>query len=137
MIIKEQHVSESQLDEVVKLIENVKGLINLDKDDVKSVLVGKEGVLYQANQEEGMENSTFMKNFFGALKENEVVQGCTSMLISIGMSPEEPLMMEDIEIIHDFFESFDNENLEAKWGLRNNEDCMRMTLLTVCTKEAT
>ena len=137
MVIKEQHVTESQIDEVVKLIENAKNLINLDKDDVKSVLVGKEGVLYQANQEEGVENSTFMKEFFGILKEKEVVQDCTSMLISIGMSPEEPLMMEDIEIIHDFFESFDNENLEAKWGLRNNEDCMRMTLLTVCTKEAT
>ena len=135
MIIKEQHVSESQLDEVVKLIENVKGLINLDKDDVKSVLVGKEGVLYQANQEEGMENSTFMKNFFGALKENEVVQGCTSMLISIGMSPEDPMMMDDIEIIHDFFESIHNENMESKWGLKNTEAGERMSILTICTKE--
>lgn len=135
MIIKEQHVSESQLDEVVKLIENVKGLINLDKDDVKSVLVGKEGVLYQANQEEGMENSTFMKNFFGALKENEVVQGCTSMLISIGMSPEDPMMMDDIEIIHDFFESIHNENMESKWSLKNNEAGERMSILTICTKE--
>lgn len=135
MIIKEQHVSESQLDEVVKLIENVKGLINLDKDDVKSVLVGKEGVLYQANQEEGMENSTFMKNFFGALKENEVVQGCTSMLISIGMSPEDPMMMDDIEIIHDFFESIHNENMESKWSLKNNKAGERMSILTICTKE--
>ena len=135
MVIKEQHVSESQLDEVVKLIENVKGLINLDNDDVKSVLVGKEGVLYQANQEEGVENSTFMKDFFGALKENEVVQGCTSMLISIGMSPEDPMMMDDIEIIHDFFESIHNENMESKWGLKNNEAGERMSILTICTKE--
>ena len=135
MVIKEQHVSESQLDEVVKLIENVKGLINLDKDDVKSVLVGKEGVLYQANQEEGVENSTFMRDFFGALKENEVVQGCTSMLISIGMSPEDPMMMDDIEIIHDFFESIHNENMESKWGLKNNEAGERMSILTICTKE--
>lgn len=135
MVIKEQHVSESQLDEVVKLIENVKGLINLDKDDVKSVLVGKEGVLYQANQEEGVENSTFMKDFFGALKENEVVQGCTSMLIIIGMSPEDPMMMDDIEIIHDFFESIHNENMESKWGLKNNEAGERMSILTICTKE--
>lgn len=134
MVIKEQHVSESQLDEVVKHIENVKGLINLDKDDVKSVLVGKEGVLYQANQEEGVENSTFMKDFFGALKENEVVQGCTSMLISIGMSPEDPMMMDDIEIIHDFFESIHNENMESKWGLKNNEAGERMSILTICTK---
>lgn len=137
MVITTKHVNESQIDEIVGLINNGESMICLDRNDVKTVLVGKEGVLYQANQEEDLDNSTFMKDFFGALKEKEVVQGCTSMLISIGMSPEEPLMMEDIEIIHDFFESFDNENLEAKWGLRNNEDGMRMTLLTVCTKEAT
>ena len=135
MVIKEQHVTESQIDEVVKLIENVKNLINLDKDDVKSVLVGKEGILYQANQEEGVENSTFMKEFFDTLKEKEVIQDCTSMLISIGMSPEEPMMMEDMEIIHDFFESIHNENLEAKWGLKNNEEGERMSILTICTKE--
>ena len=135
MVIKEQHVTESQIDEVVKLIENVKNLINLDKDDVKSVLVGKEGVLYQANHEEGVENSTFMKEFFGILKEKEVVQDCTSLLISIGMSPEEPMMMEDMEIIHDFFESIHNENLEAKWGIKNNEEGERMSILTICTKE--
>ena len=134
MIIKEQHVSESQLDEVVRLIENGKCLINLDKDDVKSVLVGKEGVLYQTNQEEGVED-TFMKEFFGALKEKEVVQGCTSMLISIGMSPEDPLIMEDIEIIHDFFESIYKENMVSKWGIKNNEAGERMSILTICTKE--
>lgn len=74
MTIKEQHVNESQLDEVAGLIENEKNMINLDRDDVKSVLVGKEGILYQANQDEGVENSTFMKEFFGALKEKKVVQ---------------------------------------------------------------
>ena len=135
MVITTNYVNELQIGEIVGLIQNGESMINLDKDDVKSVLVGKEGVLYQANQEEGMENSTFMKNFFGALKENEVVQGCTSMLISIGMSPEDPMMMDDIEIIHDFFESIHNENMESKWGLKNNEAGERMSILTICTKE--
>ena len=137
MTIKEQHVNESQIDEVAGLIENEKNMINLDRDDVKSVLVGKEGILYQANQDEGVENSTFMKEFFGALKENKVVQDCTSMLISIAMSPEDPLMMEDIEIIHDFLESINNESLEVKWGIKNNEEGGRMTILTICTKATT
>jgi len=137
MTIKEQHVNESQLDEVAGLIENEKNMINLDRDDVKSVLVGKEGILYQANQDEGVENSTFMKEFFGALKEKKVVQDCTSMLISIAMSPEDPLMMEDIEIIHDFLESINNESLEVKWGIKNNEEGGRMTILTICTKATT
>ena len=137
MTIKAQHVNESQLDEVAGLIENEKNMINLDRDDVKSVLVGKEGILYQANQDEGVENSTFMKEFFGALKEKKVVQDCTSMLISIAMSPEDPLMMEDIEIIHDFLESINNESLEVKWGIKNNEEGGRMTILTICTKATT
>ena len=137
MTIKEQHVNESQIDEVAGLIENEKNMINLDRDDVKSVLVRKEGILYQANQDEGVENSTFMKEFFGALKEKKVVQDCTSMLISIAMSPEDPLMMEDIEIIHDFLESNNNESLEVKWGIKNNEEGGRMTILTICTKATT
>ena len=137
MTIKEQHVNESQIDEVARLIENTKSMINLDRDDVKSVLVGKEGILYQANQEEGVENSTFMKEFFGALKEKTAVQDCTSMLISIAMSPEDPLMMDDIEIIHDFLESINNESLEVKWGIKNNEEGGRMTILTICTKATT
>lgn len=135
MVITTNYVNELQIDEIVGLIQNGESMINLDKDDVKSVLVGKEGVLYQANQEEGLDNSTFMKDFFGALKKKEVVQGCTSMLISIGMSPEDPMMMDDIEIIHDFFESIHNENMESKWGLKNNEAGERMSILTICTRE--
>lgn len=135
MKIREQYVSESQLEEVVRLLGDAKSLINLDKADVMRVLVGKEGILYQANQEEGMENSTFMKEFFGALKEKEVVQDCTCMLTNIGMSLEYPLMMEDIEIINDFFESIDNEKKEYKWGLKHNKEGQRMSILTICAKE--
>lgn len=53
------------------------------------------------------------------------------------MSPEDPLMMEDIEIIHDFLESINNESLEVKWGIKNNEEGRRMTILTICTKATT
>lgn len=130
-------MNESQIDEIVGLIQNGESMINLDRNDVKTILVGKEGVLYQAFQDEGVDNSTFMKDFFNELKKKDEVHTCTSILISLGMSQDNPLMMEDMEIIHDFFESFDDENMEAKWGVRNNEDGMRMTLLTVCTKEAT
>ena len=135
MIIKEQHVNVSQLEEVVRLIENTNNLITLDKDDVKNVLVGKEGMLYQAFQEESVENSTFMKEFFDVLKEKEFVQNCTHMLINIGMIPEDPLMMEDIEIINDFLESIDNECIELKWGIKNNAEGEPMSILAICTKE--
>ena len=76
-----------------------------------------------------------MMEFFGALKEKKAVPDCTSMLISIAMSLEDPLMMEDIEIIHDIFESNDNEKMEMKWGIKNNEEKEWMSILTICTKE--
>lgn len=137
MVITTKHVNESQINEIVGLINNGESMISLDRNDVKTILVGKEGVLYQAVQDEGVENSAFMKDFFNELKKKDEVRTCTSMLISLGMSQDNPLMMEDLGIIHDFFESFDNDSLEAKWGVRNNEDGTRMTLLTVCTKETT
>ena len=137
MVITTKHVNESKLEEIAGLIQNEESMINLDRNDIKAILMGKEGILYQAVQDEGVDNSTFMKDFFNELKKKVEVRTCTSMLISIGMSQDSPLMMEDLEVINDFFESFDNESLEAKWGIKNNDEGMRMTLLTVCTKEAT
>mgnify|MGYP002624630289 FL=1 len=137
MVITTKHVNESQLEEIAGLIQNEESMINLDKNDVKAILMGKEGILYQAVQDEGVDNSTFMKDFFNELKKKAEVRTCTSILISIGMSQDSPLMMEDMEVINDFFESFDKESLEAKWGIKNNDEGMRMTLLIVCTKEST
>ena len=111
-------------------------MIGLDRNDVKTILMSKEGILYQAVQDEGVDNSAFMRDFFNELKKKGQVRSCSSMLISLGMSQDNPLTMEDMEIINDFIESFDNDNIEAKWGVKNNEEGMGMTLLTVCAKEA-
>lgn len=135
MVIRTKHVNESQLEEITGLIQNEESIIKLDENDIKSILVGKEGILYQAIQDEGVDNGTFMRDFFNELKKKDQVRSCTSMIISLGMSQDNPLMMDDMEIINDFFESFDTDNLEAKWGIKNNKEGMRMTALTVCTKE--
>ena len=137
MVITTKHVNESQIEEISGLIQNGQSMIGLDRNDVKTILMGKEGILYQAVQDESVDNSTFMRDFFNELKKKDQVRSCTSMLISLGMSQDNPLIMEDMEVINDFFESFDNDNIEAKWGVKNNEEGMRMTLLTVCAKEAT
>ena len=110
-------------------------MINLDENDVKTILVGKEGIVYQAVQDEGVDNRTFMKDFFDELKKKDQVRSCTSMLISLGVSQDTPLMMEDVEMIHDFIESFEADNLEVKWGLRKIKEDTRMTALTICTQE--
>lgn len=137
MVITTKYVNESQIEEIAGLIQNGQSMIGLDRNDVKTILMGKEGILYQAVQDEGVDNSTFMRDFFNELKKKDQVRSCSSMLISLGMSQDNPLIMEDMEVINDFFESFDNDNIEAKWGVKNIEEGMRMTLLTVCAKEAT
>ncbi len=136
MVITTKHVNESQIEEIAGLIQNGQSMIGLDRNDVKTILMSKEGILYQAVQDEGVDNSAFMRDFFNELKKKGQVRSCSSMLISLGMSQDNPLMMEDMEIIKDFIESFDNDNIEAKWGVKNNEEGMGMTLLTVCAKEA-
>lgn len=58
------------------------------------------------------------------------------MLISVGMSPEQPLMMEDVGIIQKFFESLDNEKIELMWGIKNNKVGTLMSLVTVCMNKS-
>ena len=48
MRITEKHVNESHLEEVYQLIQKGKSIFGIDMEDVKSVLVGKEGILYEA-----------------------------------------------------------------------------------------
>lgn len=81
-----------------------------------------------------MENSTFIRDYFDELKKHDEVLSCTSMLISIGMSQDNPIMLEDMEIIEDFIRAIGNERLEVKYGLMSNGEGMGMTLLTICTK---
>lgn len=96
------------------LIQNGEAMISLDRNDIRSVLVGKEGTLFEAYKEKGVSNCYFMKDFFGALQTKDDVRECSTVLISIGLSPNSPLMMEDMGILNDFFESLDNKDLEAK-----------------------
>lgn len=68
MVITTKHVNESQIEEIAGLIQNGQSMIGLDRNDVKTILMGKEGILYQAVQDEGVDNSTFMRDFFNELK---------------------------------------------------------------------
>lgn len=44
-------VTEAQLNELVKIIVSEDAMISLDKDDILSVIKGKEGVMYEIIQE--------------------------------------------------------------------------------------
>ena len=70
MKITERYVNESHLEEVYQLLQKGEKLIDLDIENVKSVLVGKEGFLYEAYKDDGAENGAFMEEFFDTVSVN-------------------------------------------------------------------
>lgn len=52
------------------------------------------------------------------------------------MSPEQPLMMDDVGIIQKFFESLDNEKIELMWGIKNKKVGTLMSLVAVCMNKS-
>ena len=135
MKIIEKLVNESHLDEVYNLIQIGKTLIGLDIEDVKSILDGKEGILYEASKDEGVENGVFMKEFFDILKKMEMVQNCTGLLFNIVMSHDDQLVMDDMEIFSDFLHFFEEKDIVSHWGMRVDEQRSRISILTICTKD--
>ena len=132
----EKLVNESNLDEVYHLIQKGRKLIGLDMEDVKSILVGKEGILYEAYNDEGVENGAFAKEYFDTLKKMEMVQNCTGLLFNIVMLHDDQLVMDDMEIIRDFTQFLEEKDVVIHWGMRVDERGSRTSILTICTKNA-
>ena len=137
MKITEKHITEAQLKEIASLILDEKAIIGLDINDVKYVLEGKEGMMYEGLNDEDEDNTTFMRHFFGVLAQKEDVKTSSTLLVNIGMAAESPLMMEDMNAFHEFFQSFDNEDLEIKWDIKTNTEGMGMTILVICAHPKT
>ena len=135
MKITERPITEAQLEEMADLIFDEKAMIGLDIHDLECVLKGKEGMLYEGLNDEGEANALFMKHFFDALIQKEEVKKGTFLLIYIGMAKESPLMMDDMDALHEFFESFDNEDMEMRWGIKTNAEGIGMTILIICTHD--
>lgn len=127
-------VNETQLEEVKDVVSAGDGIIAIDEEDVKSVLVGKVGVIYEAHQKSGVDNDTFMRDFFDELITQDAVQSCTNMLICIGVSSDNPLLMESMNIINNFFLSIDNEAMEVRWGIVENKAGKGMSIYAICTQ---
>ena len=135
MKITEKYVNESHLEEVYQLLQKGEKLIDLDLENVKSVLVGKAGTLYEAYKDEGVKFAAFMKEFFDTLKKMETVQNCTGLLFNITMPDDDQLMMEDMDIINCFLKLFEEKNMMIRWGLRVDEQGSQTSILMICTKD--
>ena len=126
------NVTESQIPEISALVVNNDTLISLDLDDVKSIMSGHEGVLYEGSQDENENHEEFMKSFFKELSSIQNVTKCHSILMFIKCSEKEGLMMDEMNIIHDFMEVLP-ENSEAKWGMSVVKDDSPMKIVVVVT----
>ncbi len=135
MRITEKHVNESHLEEVYQLIQKGKSIFGIDMEDVKSVLVGKEGILYEAYKDKGIENGAFMEEFFDTVKKMEMVQNCTGILFNITMPDDDPLVMDDIDIFFCFLKLFEEKNMMIQWGMRVSEAETQTSILMICTKD--
>jgi len=134
MKITERKVSEAQLKEVARMILSPKSVINLDKRDVESVLVGKCGVLYEAQQEDE-DKDTFINTFFEELSNKPQVIDCHYILISMGVPEDIELLMDDVDIIHEFMGKLKSDIVETKWGFHVKPEGDGMTLIALCTNE--
>lgn len=137
MKIAEKFINDENLNEVIQFTTKPEMVINLDENDVKSVLVGKEGMLYLAHRDYGVDKNVFMAEFFGELKNKDFVKSCKYILISIGVEEDDPLYMEDMDIVHEFMDDIcsDESDLELKWGLTCNDKGKAMTMTAICTRD--
>lgn len=95
MKIKETEIIEALLDQITERVVSKEAMICLDADDVSKVIVGKSGIMYEA-QHEVKSHSEFMKSSFNELVANPQVKNSSNVLISIKMDGQNPLMMEDM-----------------------------------------
>ncbi len=130
--MKQQVITESQLNEVIELVVSHTGHINIDGDDVRSVLSGKVGILFTATQ--SSENcQEFLQRSLREFAEQPAVRSCKYALLNIGMSPEDPLTMEDMDLIKEFLETYVDDEAELKWGLYQQPEGQKMTIHFICT----
>lgn len=130
MKIKETKITEAQLDEVYERVKSDKEFVNIDEPDVRHIIAGKDGVMYEAAQDD-MDRSDFMKTFFDELSSKPQVKDCCKMFVSIAMDDEDPLTMSDLSYVNDFMYLFDDDT-DAIWGVKSNESGKGASLLVVC-----
>lgn len=130
MNIKETKITEAQLDMVTEVIVSEDAKINLDAEDVRKIVGGRTGVMYEA-QQEGEERAEFMKEFFDAVASNTQVKGCTHMLISLEEDQNDKLSMMDMMAVNDFLGSL-GEGIELLWGVKPSKSASGMVIRVVC-----
>ena len=72
-IIEDKQVGMAQRDEIIERYFSVKGIINLDRNDVEYTLGRKDGLLIVAKQGDE-DNQSFLDTFFKRLLERQGIK---------------------------------------------------------------
>lgn len=99
-------------------IITIKGKINLDFNDVKTVLKDGGVAIMSTGYGEGENRVSQSINdaLHSPLLNNNDIFNSKKILFNISFSPKNELMMEEMNEVHDFMSKF-KENVETKWGI--------------------
>lgn len=131
MKITETKVTEAQIEQIEDKFIKKDAFINIDVTDVKTVLVGKEGVLYEGHEEPGIGYETFFQHFFAELITKDQVKQAKHILISIGNIESDPLSMTDMSAINEAMALF-SEDAEICWGVINVKPEDGLVINVIC-----
>ena len=121
MIITEESVNFSQLDELSERLFKVKGKINLDRNDLVVMLGGNfdsKLITFQREEEESKEFLTKLTSYLSSKPEIKRMKG---IMMYFGYSTKHPLRMEDMALINEFLAQAEGE-FDAIWGIHENPD---------------
>lgn len=133
MKIIETQVTEVLAEEVEKQVTQSDSLVCIDSSDVKRILEGKTGVMYQGQEDPSVGYASFFQSFFAELLAKEQVKNCQCILLSVGNLESAPLNMTDIGLVNTFIDELPSE-VEAVWSVVNTQPEDGLTITAVCTR---
>lgn len=132
MIFSKERVSDKQVDELSRRLFTKRGVINLDKNDLWSVLGHKDGVLLSA-QQENEDSTTFMRSFLARLAEAPELKQSKSILFYFGNSTETPMYMSDLSMVGDVLAPY--PEMDCIWGIQKNDEGVGLSAVAVFSVE--
>lgn len=107
-------------------IITARGTINLDFRDVKKVLKNGGVAIMSYGIESGEERlaKAFDKAMNSPLLNNNDIYKSKKILFNIYYSPNEPMLVEEINAVNEFMEKFKDDNIEVIWGLSKDHNLL-------------
>lgn len=132
--MKETKIDSTKINEVYNEVAFEPQIVCIDANDVRRILTGKSGAMYQKTKDEGESISDFMTTFLEELKTREQVRESTHCLVHLRFAETDELTMDHMNLIHEFFESFGKDK-NILWGMGKSKGKSQMTMTILCTKE--